>query len=241
MAPRNRWLFLKPRGHTQRTSKRWEDLTSRYFPTHIIARRLFYAIRCLLKNQPGRHHPEGARVGAACSFTACLSYLSIDNASLSRRSTVPTPNRYTSSSWALIALFSYIKSFLFCKSQSLHCFAACGHHLSPRVAIVLSLPSTAVVDQIPPCHIRPFPSSPLLAHPVPPYTLHIFDYVTIHCFATRTHLLCIYFLLLASINSHTSFFLAGPGHLHEIAVSAFSSSPLISASVQVRFHSYPNA
>ena len=46
--------------------------------------------------------------GGAYSFVACLSHLTIDHASLSRRSTVPTPNRDTSNIWALITLFPYI-------------------------------------------------------------------------------------------------------------------------------------
>ena len=44
----------------------------------------------------------------AYSFIACLSHLIIDHASLSRRSTVPTPNRDTSNIWALTTLFPYI-------------------------------------------------------------------------------------------------------------------------------------
>ena len=43
------------------------------------------------------------------------------------------------------------------------CLAACGHHLSPRIEIVLSLPSI-IVHQTPPCHHRLFLSSPLLTH-----------------------------------------------------------------------------
>ena len=43
-------------------------------------------------------------VGGAYSLVACLSHLTIDHASLSRRSTVPTPNRSTSNIWALITL-----------------------------------------------------------------------------------------------------------------------------------------
>ena len=46
--------------------------------------------------------------GAAYSFVACLSHLTIDHASLSRRSTVPTPNRDTSNIWALITLHPHI-------------------------------------------------------------------------------------------------------------------------------------
>ena len=43
--------------------------------------------------------------GKAYSFAACPSHLTLDHASLSRRSTVPTPNRDTFNIWALITLF----------------------------------------------------------------------------------------------------------------------------------------
>ena len=39
---------------------------------------------------------DRARAGGVYSFVACLSRLTIDHASLSRRSTVPTPSRDTS-------------------------------------------------------------------------------------------------------------------------------------------------
>ena len=44
------------------------------------------------------------RRGGAYSFVACLGHLTIRHASLSRRTTVPTPNRDASNIWALIAL-----------------------------------------------------------------------------------------------------------------------------------------
>ena len=44
----------------------------------------------------------GERRGeGAYSFVACLSHLTVDHASLSRRSTVPTPDRDTSNVWVL--------------------------------------------------------------------------------------------------------------------------------------------
>ena len=46
--------------------------------------------------------------GRAYSFVACLGHLTIDHASLARRSTVPTANRDTSNIWALITLLPYI-------------------------------------------------------------------------------------------------------------------------------------
>ena len=73
------------------------------------------------------------RGGGAYSFVACcLSHLTIDHAFLSRRSTVPTPNRDTSNIWALITLFPYNTLNCLLK-QSPSCFAVCGHHPSPRI------------------------------------------------------------------------------------------------------------
>ena len=68
-----------------------------------------------------------------------VSRLTIDHASLSRRSTVPTPNRDTSNIWALITLLPYTQHRNCLLILSPSCFAVCGHHLSPRIAIVFSL------------------------------------------------------------------------------------------------------
>ena len=58
------------------------------------------------KGEEGRGEGrEGGERGGAYSFVACLSHLTIDHASLSRRSTGPTPNRHTSNIWALSTLF----------------------------------------------------------------------------------------------------------------------------------------
>ena len=43
--------------------------------------------------------------GGAYSYVACLSRLTIDHASFSRRRTVPTPDRDTSNVSALITIF----------------------------------------------------------------------------------------------------------------------------------------
>ena len=51
-----------------------------------------------------RRAAGGGWGGGAYSFVACLSHLTIDHASLSRRSTVLAPNRDTSNIWALITL-----------------------------------------------------------------------------------------------------------------------------------------
>ena len=50
---------------------------------------------------------DGGRGGGAYSFVACLGHVTNDHTSLSRRSTVPTPNRNTSNNWALIAFRPY--------------------------------------------------------------------------------------------------------------------------------------
>ena len=51
--------------------------------------------------------------GGAYSFAACLSHLTVDHASLSGRSTVPTPSGDISSIWALITFFRILQSKLF--------------------------------------------------------------------------------------------------------------------------------
>ena len=42
------------------------------------------------------------------SFVACFSHFTIDHASLSIGTTVPTPNKETSNVWALIDVFPHI-------------------------------------------------------------------------------------------------------------------------------------
>ena len=54
------------------------------------------------------HHHHIPFGGGTCSFAACLGHLTIDHASLSRPSTVPTPTRDTSNIWALITILPYI-------------------------------------------------------------------------------------------------------------------------------------
>ena len=56
--------------------------------------------------------------GEAYSFVACLSHVTIDHASLSRQSTVPTPNRDTSRIRACITFF-YITFKTFCLPYAL--------------------------------------------------------------------------------------------------------------------------
>ena len=71
-------------------------------------------------------------------MVACLSHLTIDHASLSRRSTVPTPNkRHLQHLGAHYVFFRMFHRNVLLIS-SLSCFAVCDH-LSPRIAIVFSL------------------------------------------------------------------------------------------------------
>ena len=107
----------------------------------------------------GRQLPAGGRVGGrAYSFFACLRDLTIDHASLSRRSTVPTPNRDTSNFGRSLRFFHVSqRNCLLILSPS--CFAVCGRHLSPRKAIVISLlsslPNSSMShSSISPCPLR---------------------------------------------------------------------------------------
>ena len=86
----------------------------------------------------------------ACSFVACLSHLTIDHASLSRRSsTVPTPSRHLQLR-ELIAFFHILHSKTLLTLYP-PCFAFWGHHLSPRIDIVPSESSRRDVSKRPPC------------------------------------------------------------------------------------------
>ena len=51
---------------------------------------------------------ERIRRGGAYSFVACLNHLTIDHASLSRRSTVPTPNR--ANSWGVVYTRNFVRN-----------------------------------------------------------------------------------------------------------------------------------
>ena len=80
-------------------------------------------------------------VGGGVSFVGCLSHLIIDHISLSRRSTVPTPNRHLQRLGAhRVFPIHYIETLSLILSPS--CFAVCGHHLSPRIGIAVSLRSS---------------------------------------------------------------------------------------------------
>ena len=98
------------------------------------------AFRCWASRVKGELHPTGE--GRAYSFVACLRRLTNDQASLPRRSTVPTPERDTRNIWALITFFFFHILHLEQKKKvilSPSCLAFCGDHLSPRRAIVFSL------------------------------------------------------------------------------------------------------
>ena len=151
--------------------------------------------------------------------------MAIDHTSLSRRRTVPPPGRDTSNIWAPITFFFpiyYVETFLLILSPS--CFAVCEHRLAPRIAIVFSLLST-VMHQASPCHIHLFSSSlnPSRSSSHVSHSPTTYVSSTLYCFAPGAHL-CIFFLLPRLLVY--LFFLAGPCPLHEIAVSAFSRSPL---------------
>ena len=102
--------------------------------------------------------------GGAYSIVACISHLTIDQASLSRRGTVPTPNRDTSSISAGITFFPIFSTSKILLTLSPSCFAFCQPQLFARIAIVLSLLSTCIEF----LHIT-FVYFPHLlpAHPVP--------------------------------------------------------------------------
>ena len=59
-------------------------------------------------NEGDFYRGEAGGGGGACSTVSCLTRLTIDHASLSRRATVPAPDRDSSNSRALVTLFPYI-------------------------------------------------------------------------------------------------------------------------------------
>ena len=80
---------------------------------------------------------DGAEGGEAYSCVACLSHSTIDRASLSRRSTVPTPNRH-SKHLGPLHVFCPCYIFFVLLLLSLSCFAVCGHHhISTKISRVV--------------------------------------------------------------------------------------------------------
>ena len=127
--------------------------------------------------------------GGGLNFISCFSHLTIDHASRSKRSTVPTPNRDTSNIGALNTFFPcYIETV--CLSYPLP--------VSPSVVTICllgwrSLSCYYLVYLTSPCHVRLFSSS--LAHPVPPRIFHILPPSEFYSLllATRAHT-CIFLL-----------------------------------------------
>ena len=126
---------------------------ARYLPCHRSVRGSGVAGWPLLRNAKGTAENmragcghdkvvvEGWVGGWGYSLVACLSHLTIDHASLSRRSTVrrllvETPPTFGRSARVIHMLHENVLLNL-----SPSCFAVCSHHQSPRIAIVFSLPS----------------------------------------------------------------------------------------------------
>lgn len=109
---------------------------------------------------------------------ALLSRMTVDHASLVRRSTAPTPNRDTSNVSALITFTPYIIEKHFACLIPVY-----DRYLLPNIAIISSLLSSVSNDFMPPLY-----TSPLARH-VPPCMSS-----TLPCFATAT-ILCTFFLL----------------------------------------------
>ena len=85
--------------------------------------------------------PAGAlALWGGYSFVARLSHLTIEHASLSRRSTVPTPTRHLQHLDApYVFSIRYIESFWSSYPLTVSPSVAIGHHLPPRIAIAFSL------------------------------------------------------------------------------------------------------
>ena len=108
-------IFLRPRATRGSWSKVAIEMRSIPIPRPKVSRPRQPSRRTVTcDHYPICHRWRGG--GGAYSFVACLSHLTIDDASLLRRSTVPTPNRDTSNIWALITLFPCIAHKLFAYS-----------------------------------------------------------------------------------------------------------------------------
>ena len=163
------------------------------------------------------------RVGAgAYSFVACLRHLTIDHATLSRRSIDHTPitplffGRSVCFFHLLHAKFIFVEiSVLFGRLWL--------PSIYPRIAIVFSL---QYMYQAILCHIRPY-SSPSPTHSVRFCSVHTLPLCAFCSRLFRHTGIFVRHLLLPSDYWCTSFFLlAGLGLLHESAVSVYVRSPL---------------
>ena len=80
-----------------------------FVPSEIMIASASHPSTCVrhicVGGEAGRGRGAG---GGLISFVACLSHLTIDHAFLSKKGTVPTPNRDTSNNWALFTLFPYL-------------------------------------------------------------------------------------------------------------------------------------
>ena len=161
------------------------------------------------------------------SFVARLSHLTIEHASLSRRSTVPTPTRHLQHLDApYVFSIRYIESFWSSYPLTVSPSVAIGHHLPPRIAIAFSL-----LSRVPNFSMSHSSISVIF----PPNTSR-----SSLCISHSPPRLCEFYSLLLCLKGTSvnllpppldyrlayPFFLAGPGPQHEIAVSAFSRSPL---------------
>ena len=117
-----------------------------------------------------RRSHGAVNMGGGDAFVACLRHLTIDHASLSRRSTVPTPHRDISNIWVLIKFFP---------DATWKRFANLIPSLFRRLSVAtIYLPRQRpfsrinLVYQTSPCHIRLF-SLPTPIQHVPPFIFHI--------------------------------------------------------------------
>ena len=98
----------------------------------------------LLRNVTNVGGPICSRVGSAYSFVACLNIVTFEHESLARRGTFPTPSRDTPKQLGRSRRCFHVLHRNFSVFLSPSCFAACGHHLSPKIAIVFSLLSVSI-------------------------------------------------------------------------------------------------
>ena len=141
------------------------------------------------------------------NLVVCLSHLTIDHASLSRRSTVPTLNRDTSNIWALVTILPYTTQKLFAYPVPVLFRRLRSPSISRRIAIVFSLLSILLDTKLL-HHIRLSSSSSPLTHPAPPCIFYILLllYVspTLYCCATWA-LICSHVFLLPTTGIYMYF------------------------------------
>ena len=144
----------------------------------------------------------GAVRGWGYSFVACLSHVTIDHASLSRRSTVPTPNRH------LQHLGAHYASSIYCMET------VCLSSLRPvwpsaaTIYLLVWRPFSLyhLVYHTLPCHASNFLISSSNVSRPSLYISHspTMQILTLYCCATRAHI-CSHVLLLTTGKSLSSF------------------------------------